>query len=180
MEPRGHMRDDKSGEIDHAQFRKVMGSFATGITVITAESRNEIRGMTANAFMSGSLNPPLCIISVAKRARMHAYLVEAGEFGVSILAQGQEHHSAHFSGVPVVGFKPDFVRLGRTPVLRDASATITAETIARHDCGDHSIFVGRIVCLEIHGKAPLVVHDGRYASLMYLQEAPPEPVTDFW
>jgi flavin reductase (DIM6/NTAB) family NADH-FMN oxidoreductase RutF len=174
------MRDHKAGDIDHAHFRKVMGSFATGITVITAESHDEIRGMTANAFMSGSLNPPLCIISVAKRARMHAYLVEAGEFGVSILAQGQEHHSAHFSGTPVAGFVPDFIRLGRTPVLRDASATIAADTIAHHDCGDHSIFVGRIVCLETRSKPPLVVHDGRYASLMYLQEAPPEPVTDFW
>jgi flavin reductase (DIM6/NTAB) family NADH-FMN oxidoreductase RutF len=180
MEPRDAMENDKTGEIAQAQFRKVMGSFPTGITVITAESRGEIRGMTANAFMSGSLHPPLCIVSVAKRARMHVHLVEAGHFGVSILGQGQEHHSAHFSGRPVAGFTPAFMRLGQTPVLRDASATIAADTVARHDCGDHSIFVGHVVHLQAHGRVPLVVHDGRYASLKYLQEAPPEPVADFW
>ena len=180
MEPRGPMGHDKPGEIEHVQFRKVMGSFATGITVITAEARGGIRGMTANAFMSGSQHPPLCIVSVAKRARMHAHLAEAGHFGVSILGQGQERHSAHFSGSPVAGFTPEFLHLGRTPVLRDASATIAADTVARHDCGDHSIFVGHIVQLQVHGRPPLVVHDGRYASLTYLQEAPPEPVADFW
>jgi len=76
--------------IDPTLFRRAMSSFATGITVITTEVRGEIRGMTANAFMSGSLEPPLCIVSVGKRARMHGMLIAAGNFGVSILAQGQE------------------------------------------------------------------------------------------
>ena len=79
---------DTVGEIDPAHFRRVMGRFASGVTVITAEVNSEIRGMTANAFMSGSLTPPLCIVSIAKRARMHPHLTTAGKFAVNILAMG--------------------------------------------------------------------------------------------
>ena len=88
------------------RFRRVMASFVTGVTVVTTQVRDEIRGMTANAFMSGSLDPPLCVISVALKARMHAFLVEAGHFGVNILARGQEPLIGHFSGRPVEGRRP--------------------------------------------------------------------------
>src|SRR5271156_6625102 len=73
------------GAATEALFRRVMASFVTGVTVITTQLRGEIRGMTANAFMSGSLDPPLCVISVALKARMHAFLLEADHFGISIL-----------------------------------------------------------------------------------------------
>src|SRR5665213_4424532 len=88
---------DKRPPIDVALFRRVMGCFATGVTVITAEAEEGVRGMTANAFMSGSLNPPLCIVSVSKKARMHELLEKAGHFGVSMLARGQENVSQHFA-----------------------------------------------------------------------------------
>jgi flavin reductase len=174
------MNDEKTGSVDHTLFRRVMGSFATGVTVITTEARGEIRGMTANAFMSGSLEPPLCVISVARRARIHPLLVEAGHFGVNILAKDQERLSTHFAGGPVADIAPEFVRAGRTPVLGNASATIAAEVTAHHDCGDHSIFIGRIVHLEAFGRPPLIVHEGRYASLTYSMERAPEWVADFW
>ena len=175
------MGEAQAGAIDRKLFRKVMSSFATGVTVITTHTRGEVRGMTANAFMSGSLDPPLCIISVATRARMHAFLLEAGHFGVSILAQGQERLSTHFSGRPEPEFFPKFVHVGQTPLLADASAALAAEIIARHDCGDHSIFIGRIVHLRAHSRVPLVVHDGRYASLMYVEElGAPVPIIEFW
>ena len=174
------MTDQKSGAADHALFRKVMGSFATGVTVITTQARGEVRGMTANAFMSGSLEPPLCVISVATRARMHPMLVEAGHFGVSILAKDQEKLSTHFAGGPVADTVPEFVRVGRTPLLANASANIAADIAARHDCGDHSIFIGHIVHLEAFSRAPLIVHEGRYASLTYSMEHAPEWVADFW
>ncbi|MBX9588249.1 MAG: flavin reductase family protein [Hyphomonadaceae bacterium] len=174
------MKDQKTAASDHTLFREVMGSFATGVTVITTEARGEVRGMTANAFMSGSLEPPLCVISVATRARIHPLLIEAGHFGVSILAKDQEKLSTHFAGGPVADTAPEFVRVGRTPLLANASAVIAAETIARHECGDHSIFIGRIVHLEASGRAPLIVHEGRYASLTYSMERAPEWVADFW
>ena len=62
--------------LDQAEFRTVMGRFATGVTVITAEADGGVRGMTANAFMSGSLAPPLRIISVAKKAKLHKKVVK--------------------------------------------------------------------------------------------------------
>jgi flavin reductase (DIM6/NTAB) family NADH-FMN oxidoreductase RutF len=157
-----------------------MGSFATGVTIISTETGGEVRGMTANAFMSGSLSPPLCVISVSKTARMHGYLVEAGHFGVSILARGQEHISAHFGGRPDANLEPVFRHVGRTPVLADAVATITTTLVGNHECGDHSIIIGAIEKLAAHGRAPLVVHGGRYASLNYSGEPILMPVTDFW
>lgn len=174
------MSNEKAGVVDHTLFRKVMGSFATGVTVITTEARGEVRGMTANAFMSGSLEPPLCVVSVARRARIHPLLVESGHFGVSILAKDQERLSTHFAGGPVADTAPEFMRVGRTPVLCSASATIAAEIAAHHDCGDHSIFIGRIVHLEAFSRPPLIVHEGRYASLTYSLERAPDWVADFW
>src|SRR5262245_27838588 len=174
------MNDKLSDVIDPALFRKVMGSFATGVTVISTEAKGEIRGMTANAFMAGSLDPPLCVISVRLQARIHPYLVEAGHFGVSILAKDQEKLSLHFSGRQVADLAPQFVHVGRTPLLAGACATIAAEIVAHYDCGDHTIFVGRIVHLEAFSRAPLVVHEGHYASLTYSHERAPEWVADFW
>ena len=174
------MQDDKLGAIDVTLFRRVMGSFATGVTVLSTEAGGEVRGMTANAFMSGSLDPPLCVISVAKRARLHPCLIDAGHFGVSILARDQEKLSLHFSGGAVADLAPEFTRAGRTPVLAGACATIAANIEARHDCGDHSLFIGRITHLQAFARAPLIVHEGRYASLTYSLERAPEWVADFW
>ena len=174
------MTQQHAGGIDRALFRKAMGTFATGVTVITTEARGEIRGMTANAFMSGSLDPPLCVVSIAKRARLHPYLIEAGHLGVSILASDQEKLSLHFSGGPVADLAPQFVYAGRTPILVDAAATIAADIVARHDCGDHTLFIGAIADLQAFARTPLVVHEGRYASLTYSLERAPEWVGDFW
>ena len=166
--------------VDRAVFRRVMGAFATGVTVITTQADGDIRGMTANAFMSGSLEPPLCVVSIAKRARMHPLIGAAGHFGVSILAKDQERLSQHFAGGPVADRAPEFVHVGRTPILADAAATIAADVVAQHDCGDHTLFIGHIRHLQAFSRAPLVVHEGHYASLTYSQERMPEWVGDFW
>src|SRR5690348_11140779 len=89
--------------IDLALLRRVMGSFATGVTVIVAEADGDIRGMTANAFMSGSLEPPLCVVSIAKRAHMHGHIAAAGRFSVNILSVAQEELALHFAGRPTGG-----------------------------------------------------------------------------
>jgi flavin reductase (DIM6/NTAB) family NADH-FMN oxidoreductase RutF len=175
------MASDAAGpQIDPALFRRVMSTFATGITVITTEVNGEVRGMTANAFMSGSLEPPLCIISVAKRARTHGMLLDAGFFGVSILAQGQEKLCVHFSGKPYADLEPVFDYVGRTPLVPGASATLAADIVARHDCGDHTVFIGRITHMKPGIAAPLVLHGGRYAALMYSDEEFAAPIVDLW
>jgi flavin reductase len=157
-----------------------MGRFATGVTVITAEAEGGVRGMTANAFMSASLTPPLCIISVAKKARLHDALIAAGHFGISMLAQGQEAISRHFAGQGVE--RPDvlFEHMHGVPVLADVCAAVAATIETRHDCGDHSLFIGRVFGLRDDERAPLVFHGGKYASLHYRKTAAAEEPIDFW
>jgi flavin reductase len=162
-------------------FRRVMASFVTGVTVVTTELRGEVRGMTANAFMSGSLDPPLCVISVALKARMHAFLSEAGHFGVNILARGQEKLIGHFSGRPVEGLNPEFEYADATPLLAEANATIAAKIVAQYPCGDHSLFVGHIIALRhADGRVPIVLHVGRLASLLHSHEQTIWPTLEFW
>jgi len=169
------------GEVTHERFRRVMASFVTGVTVVTTQVRGEIRGMTANAFMSGSLDPPLCVISVGMTARMHAFLLEAGHFGVSILARGQESLIGHFAGRPIEGLDVKYEYSGATPLLAHAHATLAARVVARHACGDHSLFVGQIFALRhTGGLAPIVLHVGRLASLVQSHEQTIWPTLDFW
>ncbi len=172
---------DAQGEVTNELFRRVMASFATGVTVITTQVRGEVRGMTANAFMSGSLDPPLCVISVSLKARMHAFLMEAGHFGVNILGRGQEALIGHFAGRPVEGIDPRYDYAGATPLFAEANATIAANVSARYDCGDHSLFVGHIFALRhSEGLTPIVLHVGRLASLMHSHEQTIWPTLDFW
>lgn len=165
--------------IDPVHFRDVMGRFATGVTIIVADVAGEVRGMTASAFMSGSLEPPLCIVSIAKRAHMHGHLAAAGRFSVSILAAGQEEFATHFAGRPVPGLAVGFDTIGGAPAIGGAAATIAAEVAARHDCGDHTIFIGHIVAMAAHDRPPLVYHAGRFGALVPLREEAPA-LPEFW
>ena len=155
-------------------FRRVMGRFASGVTIITAESRGVTRGMTATAFMSGSLTPPLCIISIGKHARMHPHLIDAGRFGVNILAVGQEDISAHFSGRPRDGLDVPYTMVGGIPTIDHTCARITAHVAATHDCGDHTLFIGHILTMEADDQAPLLYHAGQYASIVHKGRPVPE------
>jgi flavin reductase (DIM6/NTAB) family NADH-FMN oxidoreductase RutF len=169
------------GAVTETLFRRVMASFVTGVTVITTQVRGEIRGMTANAFMSGSLEPPLCVVSVGKKARMHAFLLESGHFGVNVLARGQEPLIGHFAGRPVEGTDPKYDHVGDTPLFAHAIAAIAAKVTARHECGDHSLFIGHIFALRHGGDglSPIVLHVGKLASLMP-HEKTIWPTLDFW
>ena len=170
-----------SGAVTEEVFRRGMASFVTGVTIITTKVRGEVRGMTANAFMSGSLEPPLCVVSVGAKARMHAFLMEAGHFGVNILARGQESLIGHFAGRPVENIDVEYEYAGNTPLFAHAHATIAAEVIAQYPCGDHSLFVGHIFALRHNENAmPIVLHIGRLASLMHSHEQTIWPILDFW
>jgi flavin reductase (DIM6/NTAB) family NADH-FMN oxidoreductase RutF len=171
---------DPRPPIDPTLFRRVMGSFATGVAVITAEIEDGVRGMTANAFMSGSLAPPLCIISISKKARMHEVLERAGHFGVSMLAKGQEAVSQHFARQGATDPDVSFEHIDGIPVLAGVAAAIAAEIEARHDCGDHTLFIGHIVGMRDDAKPPLAYHGGKYAELLYKSTPTAEPMLDVW
>jgi flavin reductase (DIM6/NTAB) family NADH-FMN oxidoreductase RutF len=174
------MDDNRRSAIDPHVFRRVMGRFPTGVTVITADDNGHPRGMTANAFMSGSLRPPLCVISVAKRARMHAVIMRAERFGVNVLAEDQEELSIHFAGGAASPAGVEFDLDASAPFIRGSCARIAAEAAARHDCGDHTLIVGHILSMEADERAPLVYHASRYARLVPRREEHPVMVPEFW
>jgi flavin reductase (DIM6/NTAB) family NADH-FMN oxidoreductase RutF len=112
---------------------------------------------------------------------MHAFLMEAGHFGVNILARGQESLIGHFSGRPVEGLEPKYDYAGGTPLFAHANATIAAKVVAQHACGDHSLFIGQIFALRHNeGFVPIVLHVGRLASLLHSHEQTIWPILDFW
>jgi flavin reductase (DIM6/NTAB) family NADH-FMN oxidoreductase RutF len=161
-------------------FRDVMGRFVTGVTVITADWGGFPRGMTANAFLSGSLDPPLGVVSVAKRARMHECLSEVSRFAVNILADDQEAYARHFSGRAVAGLKAEFETVEGVPVLARTVARIVADIDARHDSGDHTLFVGHIRHMAAGDRVPLLYYRGRFGSLARGLVGSDVPVPEFW
>lgn len=161
-----HAVDTGIGAIDPRLFRRVLGRFASGVTVITTATETGVHAMTANAFMSGSLAPPLIVISVAKNAKMATAITRSGSFGVSILCHRQEAHSRHFSGQQDPAFVPEFQDAVGIPLLSGALAAIAAEVQHTYDCGDHSLFVGRARHMHVDDDAaPLLFFGGDYSRI---------------
>ena len=147
--------------IDALAFRDTLGRFATGVTVVTMEEDGEARGITVNAFMSLSLDPPLVGVSIDRAAGAHATLQSGSCFGVSVLSADQAATSDYFAGradLPV----PSFVRLGDVPVVAGAIAHIACRTFERVPTGDHTLFVGEVEALAVAEGHPLVFFRGRY------------------
>lgn len=158
---------DEQKAFSSRDFRNAMGQFATGVVVITTEVDGQPHAMTANAFMSGSLEPPLVLVSVACSARMHERIPAAGGFGISILCNEQVHTSNHFAGKPLPEYQPQFIHLGALPVVEGAAVQLTTRLVESYPCGDHTLFVGEVQTLRLAEQpvAPLLFHGGRYSAL---------------
>ncbi|WP_434106401.1 flavin reductase family protein [Paraburkholderia caffeinilytica] len=157
-----------AGAFDERRFRHALGRFATGVVVISTGSGDGMHAMTANAFMSGSLKPPLIVVSVGHRARMHERLMTSARFGVSVLSDAQESHSRHFAGEPQSRLAPRFAPVDGLPdvvLLEHAAARFAARMVDRHPCGDHTLFVGEVLVFSLDEHAPLIFFGGRYASV---------------
>ncbi|WP_209125001.1 flavin reductase family protein [Alkalihalobacillus sp. BA299] len=150
--------------MDDRQFRTAMGKFATGVTVITTEVEGEVHGMTANAFMSVSLDPKLVVISIGQKARILEKIQESGIFTVNILAADQQEMSMIFAG-QIKNRKVTFDRLDNKPVLSGAVAQIACEVSAEHVEGDHTLFIGKVTDIHLEEKDPLLFYSGKYRSL---------------
>ncbi len=151
--------------IDSRAFRDTMGRFATGITVVTTVVENAVHGMTANAFLSVSLEPPLILVSVDRRARMHGFLERSGRYGVSILSAQQQAYSQHFAGRPVEGLELKFVWVHDMPLLAETLGHMVATVVEAHPAGDHTLFIGRVEYLRAFDGEPLIFFRGQYRHL---------------
>lgn len=151
--------------IDPREFRSTLGRFATGITVITTLQHGEVIGMTANAFISVSLEPPLILVSVDKKAHMHQALLQADRYGVSMLAENQQSLSNHFAGRPDNHEDIRFEERLGMPLLADCIAYIVATIVEAHPAGDHTLFIGQVELLEHHPGNPLLYYGGQYRHL---------------
>ncbi|KIX84726.1 flavin reductase family protein [Thermus filiformis] len=148
--------------IDPVHFRRTLGRFATGVTVVTVRTGEEVHGMTANAFLSVSLEPPLVLVSVDRKARTHGRLLEAGRYGVSVLSEEQREVSERFAGRGGEGAEVAFVERAGVPLLAGALAHVVARVVEAHPAGDHTLFLGEVEHLDYREGRPLLYYAGRY------------------
>jgi flavin reductase (DIM6/NTAB) family NADH-FMN oxidoreductase RutF len=152
---------------DPQQQRRIWGRFATGITVATTRVGDELFGMTANAVTSLSLDPPLVLLCVDKRAQFLTALKESTTYALNILAEEHEHHSRRFAqkGPKVFTDWNAGASVTGAPILQDALAWVDCKVVDILPGGDHEIFVGEIVAGDCRDGRPLLYFVGSYAQL---------------
>lgn len=155
--------------VDPVDFRRTLGRFATGITVVSMRTEEVTFGITVNAFMSVSLDPPLIAVCIDKKAKAHVTLIDSERFGVSILGAGQEAWSNHFAGRPGPSIADPFEPFHGFPVVREALGQMVCRSYDVADAGDHSMVLGEVEALRSGEGRPLVYYQGRYGSLRDLE-----------
>ncbi|MBS4202002.1 flavin reductase family protein [Bacillus sp. FJAT-49732] len=151
--------------MDDRLFRTAMGRFATGVTVITTKVNETIHGMTANAFVSVSLNPKLILVSIGEQAQMNELLKESGHFAVSILNDNQEDLSAYFAGQINEERKIDFDVFNGMDVIKDALVNMTCTVQNSVVAGDHTLFIAEVTDLRVQDGDPLLFYGGAYRNI---------------
>lgn len=134
-----------------ADYRTTLGLFTTGVTVVATwdGERDRARGMTANAFMAVSLEPPLVVVSVRRQAHLHQLVTASGRYSVNLLTERAIGEARRFAGMPVDAQQPASVfeeRCG-VPFLLGSLAWIAATVVDCHRAGDHTLFVGEVTAL---------------------------------
>ena len=153
-------------------FRKALGCFSTGVTVITVDYEGQVQGMTANAFASVSLDPPLVLVCVDQRARTHTHLHAKKRFGVNVLAENQQTISEYYARAAQdhghaereAGARFDRTPHG-TPVLNGALAYLECRLHTAQDAGDHTIFIAEVEQVVVRDGDPLLYYRGKYRSI---------------
>lgn len=145
-------------------FRQAMGRFATGVTVITTKVGEEIHGMTANAFMSISLDPKLVTISVDNNASMLEKINKSGKYAVSFLSAEQQNISMHFAGQKKEENPIDFELISDMPVIENALTTVVCDVDQAIEVGDHTLFIGKVQDIQVREGEPLLFYCGKYGN----------------
>ncbi|MCM2462363.1 flavin oxidoreductase [Pseudomonas sp. CG7] len=154
---------------DTRAFRRALGNFATGVTVVTAATEDGRKvGVTANSFNSVSLDPPLILWSIDKRSGSHEVFEAASHFAVNVLAADQIDLSNNFARPKDDRFAEIEFEAGEggAPVFVDCSARFHCEKFQQVDGGDHWIMIGKVVAFDDFGRSPLLYHQGAYSMVL--------------
>jgi flavin reductase len=155
--------------LNPAEFRKAMGCFATGVTIITVALEGEVHGMTANAFSSVSLDPPLVLVCVDHRTKTHTHLHAKKRFGINVLCEDQRAISEYYArpdrshehAETEAGAQFDRTRHG-TPMLRGSLAYLECRLHSAEEAGDHTIFIAEVEDVVVREGDPLLFFRGKY------------------
>ncbi|HEV8306277.1 MAG TPA: flavin reductase family protein [Methylomirabilota bacterium] len=151
-----------------AEFRSALREFPAGVTVVTTRDREgRPCGLTASAFTSVSLEPPLVLVCIDHGATAYRAFQEYGWFAVNMLGKSQEHLSRHFASTMADKFSGIAHHEGqaRLPILEDVVAALECRVLHRYEGGDHTIFVGKVEGVRVGDGSPLVYFRGGYHHL---------------
>ena len=154
--------------INPDDFRQVLAHFATGVTIVTTcDADQRPTGLTASAFCSVSLDPPLVLVCVDHKSQSFPHLRESGRFAINILHHEHEQLSRRFASSRLDKFDGVAFQLGAlgVPLLERALAHLECRTVSAHVEGDHTIFVGRVEAVDVGEGEPLLYYRGRYHRL---------------
>lgn len=160
--------------IDTMEFRKALGSFVTGVTVVaTTQEDGTPRGFTANSFSSVSLTPPLISVCIGKVASSYPVFSDTSHFSVSVLAEHQKNVSGVFASKSPDKFAQVDWHKGVTgsPIIDGAAAWFDCETYQVVEAGDHIILLGKVVNFSTSSASPLGYCRGGYLTFSLSQEA---------
>lgn len=154
---------------DAGALRQVMGLFPTGVTVVAARGTGDAPvGLTVNSLTSVSLDPPLVLVCIDRKASCHDRLIDAGSFAVSILGTDQVHVARRFAEDPSdVRFDGVAWRLGATgdPLVEGCAAWVSCTLEAVHQGGDHSILLGRVAASGVGKGEALTYYQGEFGTV---------------
>jgi flavin reductase (DIM6/NTAB) family NADH-FMN oxidoreductase RutF len=166
--------------LNPAEFRKAMGCFATGVTIITlnlddeahGEVHGEVHGMTANAFASVSLDPLLVLVCVDRMTSTHAHLHAKKRFGINVLSEGQRKISEYYANPERTHERAEAEAGARfertehgTPVLHGSLAYLECRLHSAQEAGDHTIFIAEVEDVVVRQGEPLVFFRGEYRKM---------------
>jgi len=156
--------DDASRRLE---FRRLMGRFPTGVSVVLGSQNDELIGLTINSFTSVSLDPPLLLFCTRHKSRSAARLTDCHAFTINPLGESQLAESQYFAGSRASSLTPAIERNGDLVWLTHANASFVCEPEASHPAADHMIVVARVTGLmgPERSAPPLVYHEGAYARL---------------
>jgi 3-hydroxy-9,10-secoandrosta-1,3,5(10)-triene-9,17-dione monooxygenase reductase component len=153
--------------MDAREFRNIVGSFCTGVTVITTCYSEKWVGMTANSFTSLSLNPMLVLFNIDKQSSTYEEFLATDSFAVNVLAATHEYLSRQFSRHGIDRFEgvPFYQDVTGSPILNGVVGYLDCKVWKRYDGGDHTIVIGEVLSGNVADEAPLAFFKGKYVDV---------------